>query len=85
MNAKLMTEHHLECLSLKGGSTGLSESTLVKIPYSFIFLTTKYLHSQCLALDESNISSCLHFSMQNIEMSFDPDRASKQSYVNVSQ
>ena len=30
MNVKLQTEHHFECLSLKGGCTGSSESTLVK-------------------------------------------------------
>ena len=28
---KLLTEHHLEFLSLKGGCTGTSESTLVKM------------------------------------------------------
>ena len=28
-----MTEHHLEFLSLIGGCTGLSESTLVKMPH----------------------------------------------------
>ena len=32
MNVKLLTEHHLEFLSLKGGCTGSSESTLVKMP-----------------------------------------------------
>ena len=32
MIVKLLTEHHLECLSLKGGYTGSSESTNVKIP-----------------------------------------------------
>ena len=31
MNIKLLTEHHLEFLSLKGGCTGLSEYTLVKM------------------------------------------------------
>ena len=31
MNVELLTEHHLEILSLKGGCTGSSESTLVKI------------------------------------------------------
>ena len=31
MSAKLLTEHHLEFLSLKGGSTSSSESTLVKM------------------------------------------------------
>ena len=30
MIVKQLTEHHLEFLSLKGGSTGLSEFTLVK-------------------------------------------------------
>ena len=33
MNIKLLTEHHLEFLSLKGDCTGSSESTLVKMPY----------------------------------------------------
>ena len=31
MIVKLLTEHHLEFLSLKGGCTGSSESTLVKM------------------------------------------------------
>ena len=33
MNVKLLTEHHLEFLTSKGGCTGLSESTLVKMSY----------------------------------------------------
>ena len=33
MSVKLLTEHHLEFLSLKGGCTGLSESTHVKMPH----------------------------------------------------
>ena len=33
MSVKLLTEHHLEFLSLKEGYTGLSEPTLVKIPH----------------------------------------------------
>ena len=33
MTVKLQTEYHLEFLSLKGGCTGSSESTLVKIPH----------------------------------------------------
>ena len=31
MGVKLLTDHHLELLSLKGGCTGSSESTLVKL------------------------------------------------------
>ena len=33
MSVRLLTKPHLEILSLKGGSTGLSESTLVKLPH----------------------------------------------------
>ena len=33
MIVKLLAEHHLEFLSLKGGSTCSSESTLVKMPH----------------------------------------------------
>ena len=32
MTGYLITEHHLEFLTLKGGCTGSSESTLVKMP-----------------------------------------------------
>ena len=33
MTVKLLIEHHLEFLSLKGGYTGSSESTIVKMPH----------------------------------------------------
>ena len=33
VTVKLLTENHLEFLSLKGGCTGLSEPTLVKMPH----------------------------------------------------
>ena len=33
MIVKLLTEHHLEFLRLKGGCTGSSESTIVKMPH----------------------------------------------------
>ena len=33
MIVKLLTEHHLEFLSLKGGCRGSSDSTLVKMPH----------------------------------------------------
>ena len=33
MIVKLLTEHHLEFLSLKGGPRGSSESTHVKMPH----------------------------------------------------
>ena len=33
MSIQLLTEHPLEFISLKGGCTGLSESTFVKMPH----------------------------------------------------
>ena len=33
MIVKLLTEHHLEFLSLTGGCTGLSETIFVKMPH----------------------------------------------------
>ena len=33
MTVKLLTEHHLELLTIKGGCTDSSESTLIKMPY----------------------------------------------------
>ena len=35
MIVKLLTEHHLEFLSLRGGYGGSSESTLVKMPHGW--------------------------------------------------
>ena len=40
-----MIEHHLEFISLKGGCTGLSESTLVEIPDSWKSYVTAYIVS----------------------------------------
>ena len=35
ITGKLLTQHHLQFLSLKGGYTGSYESTLVKMPHSW--------------------------------------------------
>ena len=40
MIVKLLTEHHLEFLSLKGGWTRSPESTLVKTPHCWTFHVT---------------------------------------------
>ena len=40
MTVKLLTKHDLEFLSLKGGCTGMSESTLVKIPHCWKYHVT---------------------------------------------
>ena len=43
MTVKLLTEYHVELLSLKGGCTGSSESTLVKIPNCCRSLATAHI------------------------------------------
>ena len=50
MIVKVLTEHNLEFLSLKGGCTGLSESTLVKMPLCW--------KSQVMAY------TCIYFSVE---------------------
>ena len=54
MSVKLLTEHHLEFLSLKGGCTGISESTFVKMPHCWkshvaaqLFLRLKLIKVVC--------------------------------------
>ena len=44
MTVKLLTEHNLEFLSLTGGCTGLSESTLVK---SHVTAHMLIIHIKC--------------------------------------
>ena len=47
MNIKLLTEHHLEFLSLKGGWTGSSEFTVVKVPLVENHMSRfNYMHSE---------------------------------------
>ena len=45
MIVKLLTEHDLECLSLKGGCRGSSESTLVKMSNCWKSLATAHILS----------------------------------------
>ena len=53
MIVKLLIEHHLEFLSLKGGCRGSSESTLVKMPHCWKShaLAQFYSHAHCNQAD----------------------------------
>ena len=51
MTVKLLTEHHLEFLSLKGGCTGSSESTLVKMPHCWKSRVSAHICSLPLMCD----------------------------------
>ena len=48
MTIKLVTEYHLEFLSLKGGCTGSLESTLVKMPYCWKYHLVANYHVQII-------------------------------------
>ena len=60
MIVKLLTEHHLEFLSLKGGCRGVSKSTHVKMPHCWKSHVTAHLIPCILnLLDLQKISSAL--------------------------
>ena len=44
MTVKLLTEHHFEFLSLKGGVAGSSESTLLKMPHCWKSHVEAHIH-----------------------------------------
>ena len=44
MSVKLLTEHHLKFLSLKGDCTGSSESTLVKMSHCWKSNVAAHIH-----------------------------------------
>ena len=50
MIVKLLTEHHLEFLSLKGGRIGSFESTLDKLPHCWKSHATAQIESNIRAL-----------------------------------
>ena len=47
MIVKLLTEHHLEFLSLKGGCTSSSESTLVKMAHCWKSHVAAKMYCMC--------------------------------------
>ena len=85
MRVKLLTKHHLEFLSLKGGCTGSSESTLVKMPHCWkshaaaqsCVLTPESVHCllllplcvTCVRSWFCNIVHCVLSSLANMSLS----------------
>ena len=58
MTVKLLTEHHLEFLSLKGDCTGSSESTLVKMPHCWKSHVMAHMLTQNVVLHGLHIPQC---------------------------
>ena len=57
MIVKLLTEHHLEFLSFKGGCTGTSESTLVKMPHCWKSHVTAHISVKVVRLEPRLVNS----------------------------
>ena len=55
MSVKLLTEHLLEVLSLKGGCTCLSESTHVEMPHCWKSHVTAYIFQMTLAIISGHV------------------------------
>ena len=73
MSVKLLTEHHLEFLSLKGGCIGSSKSTLVKMSNCWKSLAAAHSHYKLLNFEP--VSSVRY----NLQRVFQSACASSQS------
>ena len=60
MSVKLLTEHHLEFPKLKGGCTGSSESTLVRIATT-LEISCRGSYYDCVASRSGSSSSFIRF------------------------
>ena len=67
MNIKLLTEQHLEFLiiSLKGGCTGLSEFTLVKMPHCLKLQVSTHINDIMETWSFSYNNSLIKFHVEN--------------------
>ena len=87
MIVKLLTEHHLEFLSLKGGCRGSSESTHVKMSHCWKSHATAHMSYALKQRKMIGIHKALFariYSMKNIgkcDISFAPQHRSKQHHV----
>ena len=55
MSVKLLTEHHLRFLSIKGGCTGSSESTFVKMPNCWKYHAAAHLLTAVVHIGIANL------------------------------
>ena len=55
MSVKLLTEHHLEFLSLIGGCTGSSESIHVKVPHCWKSRVTAQMSIQDVCFEQYHV------------------------------
>ena len=68
MDVKLLTEHHLEFLSLKGDRTGSSESTFVKMPHCWKSHVTAHIFIVGIPVIIIEPTICLELSQTQLLM-----------------
>ena len=66
MSVNLLTEHHLEFLRLKGGCTGPSKSTLVKMPYCWKSRVTAQMSKTIIFSVEKVVCSDFELSAKSL-------------------
>ena len=66
MIVKLLTEHHLEFLNLKGGCRGSSESTHIKMPHCWKFHALAHISlTLCMLCNFNVLCSSADFFQNN--------------------
>ena len=65
MTVKLLTEHHLEFLSLKGACIGLAEPTLIKMPHCW---KSAHIYIYLNAKVSQPLNICVFFSMFQVRI-----------------
>ena len=78
MTVELLTEHHLEYLSLKGGCSGSSEPTLVKMPHCWKSHVTAQIRllldiCACICFDFNSFLASSDFSLRKQFAKSKPD------------
>ena len=69
MIVKLLTEHHLEFLSLKGGCTGSSESTIIKVPHCWKSHVMAQLYLEyCLSPRDNSFKLAQHVLVNSLTL-----------------
>ena len=66
MSVKLLTEHHIEFLSLKGGCGGSSESTLVKMPHCWKSHVVAQILLWCIGMNVSDFNMAVKICAEHI-------------------
>ena len=86
MSVKLLTEHHLEFLSFKGGCIGLSESIHVKMPHCWKSHVVAHIITGRLRfvnIERGDVQGGKSYSCHAINYFMRKDMAGPEHFINV--